>query len=783
MRRISVLLALAAVLLTSLVAYTYKLSLEQRRRRAPVTPPAVPESVELLAHQGWSWKKDDPATGHPIVIAAAQSFEGTKSPSAFNLVAITLRLFNKEGSNYTYVRSARGLFDEGSGILKSDGPVTIIMNVPAAKDAEKKDDVAKLVRVETSGVTYETQTGKATTDAAASFHFADGGGKAVGADYDPAKHELHLKSQISLDWTGGGPLSNALHVEAGDLVYKETEQKIYLSPWSKLKRQGTTIQAQNSIVTLVDGVLHQVDSDHAFGTDDREQRHQDYSANTMTALFNDDGVIVNILANGNARIVSTQPGGRTMVTSDRADLRFAAETKQVNGKPKNDSDLHLVLADGHANAVSQPLPQANVLLAETRILRSEHIELEMKGGGKDIQEIRTSSQAQLEFKPNRDGQSHRTLDASHLRILYGANNDIDNCLAWNAATHTDKPQAPGTSKDGKPPQPPAPALTWSDELVAKFTPNTNQIATMLQKGNFRYQEGLRQARAKQAFLEQNINKITLTDSAHIWDDTGSTYSDTIIMNQQNGDIDAAGHVVSTHEPDRNAKPGTSMLDDKQPMQGRGDKMWTRENNQKVHYEGHAIIWQGANRTTANVIDIDRDAQILHAVGSVASELVDSKSDDQSKPAQAQPQNTTAPTFTVVHAPELLYQDGTRVAHYTGGVKLVRDKMTVTSKELRAFLTPKTESSSNDSSLDHAFADGSVTVFEVMSDRTRTGMSDHCEYYPKQDKVVLNGGLATMLDTLRGTTKGKQLTYFSDDDRLIVEGQKKEVAFTQMNRKK
>ena len=52
-----------------------------------------------------------------------------------------------------------------------------------------------------------------------------------------------------------------MHVEAGDLVYKELEQKIYLSPWSKMQRQTLTILAQGSIVTLEDQRLHQIDSD------------------------------------------------------------------------------------------------------------------------------------------------------------------------------------------------------------------------------------------------------------------------------------------------------------------------------------------------------------------------------------------------------------------------------------------------------------------------------------------------------------------------------------------
>ena len=50
-----------------------------------------------------------------------------------------------------------------------------------------------------------------------------------------------MKSQVVLD-------RNGMHVEAGDLIYNEGEQKIYLSPWSKLQRQSMTIQAQKYAV-------------------------------------------------------------------------------------------------------------------------------------------------------------------------------------------------------------------------------------------------------------------------------------------------------------------------------------------------------------------------------------------------------------------------------------------------------------------------------------------------------------------------------------------------------
>jgi lipopolysaccharide transport protein LptA len=139
-------------------------------------------------------------------------------------------------------------------------------------------------------------------------------------------------------------------------------------------------------------------------------------------------------------------------------------------------------------------------------------------------------------------------------------------------------------------------------------------------------------------------------------------------------------------------------------------------------------------------------------------------------------------YTVVRAPDLVYRDDTRVALYTGGVTLVRQKMTVTSDRMQAVLTPKTDSNSSDSSLDHAIGDGNVKVLETVADnRTRTGTSQHCEYFTKEDKVVLNGGAPQFVDSVKGLTRGKQLTYFSGDDKLIVDGEGKQPAFTRMKK--
>jgi lipopolysaccharide export system protein LptA len=187
-------------------------------------------------------------------------------------------------------------------------------------------------------------------------------------------------------------------------------------------------------------------------------------------------------------------------------------------------------------------------------------------------------------------------------------------------------------------------------------------------------------------------------------------------------------------------------------------MVSTDDNQKIHYEGSAVAWQGANRVQADRLDIDRDRQVMEAHGNVNSQFSD-KAKDKTKPP-------ISPIFTTVKSADLVYTEETRIADYTGGVVLKRPDMTVTSEKIRAFL----KDADDDSSLDKAFADGAVKIVSTAQKRTRTGTSEHAEYYTDEEKVILTGGDPLLVDSLKGQTRApKQLTWFSNDDRLIVDG--------------
>jgi lipopolysaccharide export system protein LptA len=341
------------------------------------------------------------------------------------------------------------------------------------------------------------------------------------------------------------------------------------------------------------------------------------------------------------------------------------------------------------------------------------------------------------------------MDGDRIWITYGRQNMIDTFRAVSVSTRTE------SDPDRKPAGPPQ--LTWSKDMKAQFDPKTGQIATLEQWNDFRYQEGERHAKADKAMLEAAAGRIVLDGAARVWDPTGVTEGDRIFLNQRTGDFSAEGRVASTRQPEKKKDASAGMLSGDAPLQARARKMTAANQHSQIRYEGEAVLWQGANRIEADRVDIDRTAETLHAAGNVTSSFLDTT------PAKDKKQRAI---LTVVKAPELIYTGKEKMAHYKGGgVFLQRPGIEVRSRELRAFLREEKDGTS----LDRAIADGSVRIEEKEAGRTRTGTGEHGEYHVAQEKLILSGGSPMLVDSVRGTTKGQELTYFANDGRLLVDG--------------
>jgi len=750
MRRTGWLLLVCCLALAAAVGWVYQQQKAAQNKAAPQRPAALPAGLQSVAGEGWMWTQT--AGGKTIAEVRAKEFAQQADPPRVDLKNVQVRVFHKEDSAYDVIESDKAELRTEDGVMYADGEVKMTMGF-------KSDPTAKnrLVHIKTSGVTYSTQSGKVTTERRAEFEFENSNGAATGATYDPATRELQMHKDVDLQWTKG---KKKMRVEAGELAYKEAEAKIYLKPWSRLTRETLTLNAGASVVTLVDGEIDLVEAEKAQGVDKQPKRVLEYAAEQLVMRFADKNAINRIEGERNAKLVTTSDTGRTVVTAQHVDMDFVT--------PKGESVLTKAMARGGTTVESVPPKTA------TRIMRSDVVELTMRTGGEEIETLVTHSPGEIEFLPKAPAERYRKMNGERFWINYGPKNQIDKFRASKVTTMTKGKPAP----KGKPANPDS--KTSSEDLLATFDPKTGDLSQLEQWTNFQYEEGERRAKADHATLQQATEHITLQGTARIWDPTGSTDAATIELDQKTGDMVATDRVASTRLPEQKkaaGKPKGSMIDSSETIQARAARMTTKNQNSWIRYEGGATMWQGADKLEAETITIDRKAQTIAANGKVFTQTRERPKANAKKP-QGQ-------LFTLVRAPEMEYREAEKVAHYKGGENLVRGDLKVNSQELKAWFSkddPKTPADEG-GSLERANADGNVDILQTAPDRTRTGKSEHAVYEIGESKVVLTGGTPVFTDSVQGTTRGQMITWFADNDRLMVDGAAVEPTESRLKRKK
>ncbi len=757
MRRTRRLFLAVLILLAGGVGTSYLIQRASLRASEPPIPNALPANTRALSTDYVYYKGTREC---PELEVRAKEAEGVEQPKAkFLLRGVEMRIYHNCGKKFDLVKAGSADFDESEGRLFADGEVDITLSVPDDETME-----GKLIGVKSSGVLLDVKDGKARTDRYARFSFDRGDGEAVGAEYDPRSRELILHSNVKLDWRGRGG-GKPMHIETGHLIRREQESKVYLSPWAKLQRDGLTMDAAETIVTLDKGDIRLVESRDAKGIDKQPNRALDFGANGLRMELAAHSQVEKIIGIGDARLSTTSPTAVTDIRTNEIHMLFALAGKE--------SLLKSAVTSGKTTLESRPTAKPGAIQPHTRVLKSEGMVATMRENGEEIDNVEVHTPGEIDLIPNHPSQPKRWMSAGRMWIQYGEKNQLQSMRALQVATRTNKPR--GNAK-----QDPPPAFTTSRELIAQFDPESGEMRRMEQIDDFKYKEGDREASAFRAVLEAKTDLITLDQLARAWDPTGSVAAKTIVLNQTTGDYTAEGDVTSTRLPDKKEQAkGSAMLARDEPMQAKAARMISSDRNRHVLYEGNAVLWQAANRLQADRVNIRRDIHSLRADGSVVSQFLDRKANSKTK-KQA---------HTVVRAAALVYDDKERLAHYTGGVRMVREGMDVKAKELRAWLTPekpadapKQPDAGEESSLDHAFADGAVEIFQADAGRTRRGLSDHAEYYVAGEKVILERGNPQVVDSVKGITRGKKITFYSGNDELEVEGAETQPVVSKIRRK-
>lgn len=734
MKRFRWLLLAAIAAILAAVAGSYLSRTAQQASESPPPPPELPPNITATSD---TWVHTEYDGERPVVEIRAKKMRQLREPATFELEGVELRIFQPGG--YDRVRCGRAEFDIEKSLLYSEGPVEMTLDVPEAGTV----DESSLVRIESSHVKFDTKTGRVTTGEPARFRFPRGEGRSTGATYDPRWKDLRMHHDVELRWYGNDPEHEIL-VEAGSLVYKEDQDKVYLSPWSRFRKGALELDAANSVVALKDGSLDRIDAWRASGRHGTAGRKTEFGAAHLVMIWGPDMAIQKIVGEGSARLISRTGGSGLTASGERLFLDFRTG--------KADSVLEHALLMGSGRLRMLPAGKSSQPGSSERVLTSEVIHAYLRADGSGFEKIETGAPGTVEFIPIGAEGVRRKVEGDRIWMLFAPGNRLELFRAQPAATWTAPP--PGSERPAR--------RTWSDDFIARFDTDSGELIRIDQTGNFRLEQGDQHARADKGVFEPTRDIFLLLGTARIADARGSTSADRILWDQRQDAVTAEGNVASTRLPDNKASQG-GLLTPGEPVHARAAKMLARNAGAVVVYEGNAVLWQGADRIQADRIVIDREKRTLSAAGNVITRL---------RMQEAEGQGSAPPRFTVVQAKEFFYAAEHRMAQYRGQVRLTQPGLEVISDGLQAFFAAQNgakEQRDGGRKLERLIAEGNVRVIMKEPGRVRTGVGERAEYYLAEEKLVLRGGRPKLIDSERGTAQGDQLTYYARNDRLLVDG--------------
>ena len=747
LRRLIALLFLALLVATGVVFYY-----QRQRAKAEATPPPspLPEGVAGIADR---WQYTKTVDGKPIVEVSAREYRVIENPSRVELEDVELKIFGGDPTVYDLVKSKRADVDTKAKTMYSEGEVEIVMRLP--NDGSPMP--ARPMTIRSSRVHFETETGIARTEERAQFQFAEGSGESLGAMYNPQTKEITLQKEAQITLVGARAEAVPTKVWASHALYLETHAKIELTGPTRMERKSLMLHAGDATIELEEGEIRRVEAKAVSGTDHFPNRDIAFGGDAAEMKYRPDGTLAEIHSRGHSRLDAVTASARSEVRSTNLLMLFREGTEEA--------ELEKAFARENASVRSVPVGKA----AETqmrRTLEAGEIELQMRPGGAEAERVLTHTAGTLTFLPASAQQRQRKLWAERMTMRYGKENQLEFFEASEAKTES-MPSAKAVADARKAKLDPPPLLnTRSEQLEASFHPETGEMRWMKQMGAFQFDEGVRHGKASEAMLHQAEKYNLLDGAAQIWDATGSLQADRIRTEEPSGDLTAEGNVVSTRKPEkRKGSDGTALPGGEETLQATAKKMTTTNLNKRIRYDGNARLWQGANRLHGDTAIIDRDKQTIEGIGNVFSQIEESPKPNIEESKETKPAPAAPKTYTLINAARMIYKDNEKVAFYQGKVKMRRTTLSVDSDYLRMMLK---ETAEGETELDKAFADGNARIVMNEPGNLRRGAAEHAEYFPAEEKMVLYGGSPFFDDQKEGATRGKRLTYFSKDDRLIVE---------------
>ncbi len=707
-------------------------------------PPPLTEDKERQSIGLTFSKVEGERTIFTLHASKSTDFKG-QNISLLEDVAITV--FGKTGQRNDVIHTHSCNYSKGDGAIQCSGEVQMELQsaANAARTRKESSGVPNIVRVETSGVTFERATGRAQTVAPVKFSFPNGSGEGVGAVYFSEEGVLRLvkDAQLNLQPTnakegakpqGGtvrevalrgtslefGKNSNSVVMEGPVTATTEAQQMTAGELVLKLDSQS---RPQTLVATPgPQGQLPEVTSQGAHGT-------TNLKAEKLTCNLAPTGWIESLEAEGNLQ--GSAP--KETFQAQRGEMEMWPRVNQAKLMTLR-GDVLMQTQDAQAGS--------------SRNLRTNALQLAYhlgpKGQSSHLQHAETLEHGATEWIDA--AGAHSKLSADKLAMEFGDAGKA-RLLTATGAVQTER------ELKGRPTQ------TASAEKGSAALDPSGGWSQMNLQGSVHLKEGDRTGEAQQAVFAKVAQTAVLTGQAMVRDASSETHAQRITFRQSTGDVEAEGGVHST---EFSGQAGTVHMGSV-PANISADHLQANSKTGRALYTRHARLWQGPSVLEADSIELLKQTRVMNAVGNVRGVFQQTATGPASAAPATSPAAKKPPALWHVSSGTLTYWDAESRAHLERNVVVQSEDQLMRGPILDLYFTHP-EGAGGASQISRAVGTGGV----IVEQGGRRGTADKGVYTAENEKFVLSGGNPTLFDPEQGTTSGRELTFFLADDTIIVD---------------
>jgi LPS export ABC transporter protein LptC len=726
-------------------------------------PAPVPETVQQQsAGVSYSFSNQDGTTFTIRASHATQFKEGDRA----DLQDVWVTIYGKKGDRNDNIHTRECSYEPAAGNIQCSGDVEIDIQAAAAEPGKA---AGQPLHVTTSNLTFNRQTGEASTPAPVKLTFPGGQGHGTGLNYSGQQSMLRVNRDVAFevapsDKTGGLPVS----ATAANLEFHRDERTIALGG-PVMMHQGDRQLAAESVSIALDAQYHAKEvtaQGNPVLSGKKNGAEFAVSAQKFDGTLDPGGAIQQLTADGGVNGIRKSRAGEDHFSAGHVEFAMVPGRNLM----KEMTATGGVLAESHAGGDG----------GNARTLRTDALKIDFaappagaKGDSSLLDRQQIESAETLGPATIESVASGETVKAAKFAAQFGADGRLQKLLGHSGVEITRKP-ASGDAQTSN-----------ASELVATFGTG-DDWATLDETGKVRLTEDGKTATAAHAQVLRESDTITLDGSPEFSDGASRTSAGSVVINQKTGDIRATGSVVSTEMAQSKANDKSGGISTTPDGMGNialgegdahisADALTGSTTSGDVVFRGHARLWQGQAVLDADQIAVSRNAGTLQATGSVVAVFPQEAGQGPQLPAvPASKKNAptaAGPVVWQVRAQRLTYTNTQSMAHLDGGVTASSEQGSLHSQTLDVYLAPDAGAGTTNAGsafggrgLERVVAQGAV----VVSQNGVHGYAEQAEYDAARGKFVFSGGEPRITDGNGNTTTGRSLTFDVASDTISVD---------------